>query len=513
MVKFIVVSGGVISGLGKGITASSIGLLFREYGYSVSVVKIDPYLNVDAGVMSPYEHGEVYVLEDGGEADLDLGNYERFLNKDLSKDNNITTGKVYLNVIRKERNGEYLGQTVQIVPHVINEVNDLVVKGAGDVDVCIVELGGTVGDLESAPFVEALTQLSDDYQVCYIHVSLLVKAGMEEKTKPTQHSVKELKKSGIFPNMLCLRSEKRVSEEVKNKLHKTCRVKPENIIDNTDVNNIYEVPILFDKQNVVPKICSILNIPMKDRPENYLKLYRDVVEVLNTGKKIRVCIVGKYADKNDTYLSIIRAIEHAATAIKLSPDITIIGEKQISENICALDSFDAVIVPGGFGVRGSEEKIMALERCRTRKIPTLGICFGYQLMVIEYAKNVCGLDATSDEFETDGKSRLVVAMEKHSGGSYGGTMRLGSDKFVCKSNIYNTDIVSERFRHRYEINKDYGSVLEDAGLKFTGIDMDKQLVMSELDGQNYVGCQFHPEYKSRLENPHPLFTNLLRGCI
>jgi CTP synthase len=514
MVKFIVVSGGVISGLGKGITTSSIGLLFKEYGYKVSVVKIDPYLNVDSGTMSPHEHGECYVLNDGGETDLDLGNYERFLNVNLTKNNNITTGKVYQSVINKERNGDYLGKTVQIVPHVINEINDMIVKGADGADICMIELGGTIGDIESKTFTEALSQLSEDYNVCFIHVSLMVEAGMEEKTKPTQHSVKELRSCGIFPNMLCLRSKIHLTDEVKEKLHRMCKVKSEYIIDNIDVHSIYEVPMLFDKQNVVPNICSILNIPLAGKPESYLSLYKGMVNVLEDGKLVKVGIVGKYANKNDTYLSVIRAIEHASYRYKLSPKISIISETDIQKNASVLSSYDAIVVPGGFGVRGTEEKITALKYCRQNKIPTLGICFGFQMMAIEYARNVCGLaSATSEEIDKDGEN-IIVSMKKYSGGKYGGTMRLGSDTCHMESDIYGGKIdVEERFRHRYEVNREYHGTLRDAGMKFSGIDDDGKLVLLELDSKNYVGCQYHPEYKSRLEKPHPLFLNLLKDLV
>lgn len=515
MKHFIVVTGGVISGLGKGITASTIGLLLNKRGINVTAIKIDPYLNVDAGTMSPYEHGECYVLDDGGEVDLDLGNYERFLNTNLSKHNNITSGKVYKNVIDKERRGDYLGKTVQIVPHVTNEIKNMINNAATE-NVCLIELGGTVGDIEGMPFVEAIKQLSMNNKVCFVHVSLLLKHGKEFKTKPTQSSIRELNNRGIFPDILCLRTPEKTSSETKEKLQNLCGIKKSNIVDNTNVNNIYEVPMLFDEQNIAEKVASVLGLNLPKRPNNYLHDYVRMSNLLLTEEKVVKCLVlGKYSENDDTYLSIVRSIEHAAFSCNVCPKITI-ESVDSSNNLEILKDTDCVIIPGGFGTRGIEEKINAIKYCRENNIPILGLCLGFQLMVIEFARNVCGIkNAKSQEHDNIVGDDVIIINPECVNAEMGGTMRLGSLETVLDENSksikeYKSMIASERHRHRYEFNKKYLSLMKDKGLTLIG---QKHIDILELNDHPYfIGCQFHPEYKTRLETPHPLFVGLIRNA-
>jgi len=518
MKSFIVVTGGVISGLGKGITASTIGLLLKKRGINVTAVKIDPYLNVDAGTMSPYEHGECYVLNDGGEVDLDLGNYERFLDIDLSKNNNITSGKVYKRVIDKERNGDYLGKTVQIVPHVTNMIQSMILNAATE-DVCLIELGGTVGDIEGMPFVEAIKQLSMDHHVCFVHVSLLLKHGKEFKTKPTQSSIRELNNRGIFPDILCLRTPQSTNEEIKLKLQSLCRIKRANIIDNTDVNNIYEVPALFDNQCIIEKIANVLDLYVPQQADNYLQDYIDMSKLLSNKTNPITCLVlGKYCENDDTYLSIVRSIEHASLKCNVNPIIQMKSADLFKYNDPSIfTNVDCVIIPGGFGTRGIEEKIQAIQYCRENNIPILGLCLGFQLMAIEFARNVCNIEkATNQEQNSESGDHIIIMNPECINEKMGASMRLGERKTTiiedCKTkNEYQSDTIYERHRHRYEFNNKYKSVMESNGLILIG---DDHVDILELVKHSYfIGCQFHPEYKSRLEKPHPLFVGLIKAAM
>lgn len=519
MKNFIVVTGGVISGLGKGITASTIGLLFKKRGIDVTAVKIDPYLNVDAGTMSPYEHGECYVLNDGGEADLDLGNYERFLNTDLNKNCNITSGKVYKNVIDRERSGDYLGRTVQIVPHITDEIKRLLLNCATR-DICVIELGGTVGDIEGMSFIEAIKQLSMDHNVCFVHVSLLLAHGKEFKTKPTQSSIRDLNNRGIFPNLLCLRTDTPTPESIKNKLQSLCRIHKSNIIDNVNIDNIYQVPALFDEQNVCDKIASILKINLNERPMGYLSTYHDMSNLLvnkNDKKRSNIFIIGKYTENDDTYLSIIRAIEHASLLCNVVPNIIIKSSHKLSDNIDILSKADAVIIPGGFGLRGTAEKINAITYCRENKIPILGICLGFQMMAIELARNVCGVtDAKSEEDNSKSGTNVIIMNPECVDAKLGGSMRLGlletliTQKCMTQD-LYGMNIIMERHRHRYEFNKGLSSLFKSNKIILIGdIHID---ILEFNDHPFFIGCQYHPEYISRLERPHPLFIGLIKKTI
>ena len=518
MKRFVVITGGVISGLGKGITASTIGLLFKKRGINVTAVKIDPYLNVDAGTMSPYEHGECYVLNDGGEVDLDLGNYERFLNINLSQNNNITSGKVYKRVIDKERNGDYLGKTVQIVPHVTDEIKNMIISAATE-EICLIELGGTVGDIEGMPFVEAIKQLSMDHYVCFVHVSLLLKHGKEFKTKPTQSSIRELNNRGIFPDILCLRTPQSTSNDIKLKLQSLCRIKSSNIIDNTDVNNIYEVPMLFDYQNVVEKVADVLKMTLPPQADNFLSDYINMSNLLSNKTKTITCLVlGKYCENEDTYLSIVRSIEHAAFKCNVTPIIQMKSSSLFMyDEPGIITDADCVIIPGGFGTRGLEDKIQAIRFCRENDIPILGLCLGFQLMAIEFARNVCGIeDAKSKEQNLEPGSDIIIMNSECINEKLGGSMRLGTKETIipngCKTNdIYQSNVINERHRHRYEFNNVYSSLMESNGLILIG---EKNVDILELEDHSYfMGCQFHPEYKSRLEEPHPLFIGLINAAI
>ena len=523
--KFIIVTGGIISGLGKGITASSIGLLLQSLGYSVTAIKIDPYLNIDAGTMSPYEHGETYVLGDGGETDLDLGNYERFLNIELTKDHNITTGKIYANVLQKERNGEYLGKTVQVIPHIVDEIQEKIIKAAhldvgfGTPDICIVELGGTIGDIETAPFVEAITRLCtkyDNHNFCFVHVSLILNMNGEPKSKPTQQSVKTLRSLGIVPNILVLRTENMLDANIIDKININCGVSKGNIICNINVPNIYFVPDLFRKQNICQKIGSILNIDIKS-DYDLVDYYKILDHFSNKISTLKVGIAGKYVGLQDTYLSLIRAIEHASFYINTVVEIIWIDTEQIEcgvENEWAkLKMCDRVIIPGGFGSRGIEGKILVAEYCRLNSIKILGICLGMQVMVVEYARSLGYKQATSREWNENGLH--IIDMLPDQNGVMGGTMRLGNYKSIINdiilNQIYKQDFIVERHRHRYELTLNNANIFKNTDMILSVLD-DKLNLIEIVRLENhpfYIGCQFHPEFKSKYNTPHPLFVSLL----
>ena len=543
--KYVVVTGGVLSGLGKGITASSIGVLLKSAGLRLTSVKIDPYLNSDAGTMSPFEHGEVFVLDDGGEVDLDLGNYERFLDVALTRENNITTGKVYANVIEKERRGDYLGKTVQVVPHITNEIQDWIERvahvsadGSGKTpDACVIELGGTVGDIESAPFVEALRQFQfrvGQENVCFVHVSLVPVMGPvgEQKTKPTQHTVKELRGLGIIPDILVCRSEKPLEEETRAKLAAFCHVGTDSVVSAHDVSNLYQIPISLYQQSVLNKVSNHLgfgvpdSLPMLDD----WKHMADKVDRLE--EEVHIAMVGKYTGLSDSYLSVIKALQHSAFAVDRKLVIDWIESTDLDPNDVTdkhdeawglLRAADGILVPGGFGNRGVEGKIAAANYARINNVPYLGVCLGLQIATIEFCRNVLGLEnANSTEFDENTPNPAVVFMPEISKTHMGGTMRLGTKPtpFLvddCKiRRLYgDADHVDERHRHRYEVNPDLIERIESEGLVYVGKDETGQRceIMELENHPYYVGTQYHPEFKSRPNRPSPPFLGLLKAAV
>ena len=542
--KYVVVTGGVLSGLGKGVTASSIGVLLKSAGLRVTSIKIDPYLNSDAGTMSPFEHGEVFVLDDGGEVDLDLGNYERFLDIALTKDNNITTGKVYANVIDKERRGDYLGKTVQVVPHITNEIQEWIERvahvpadGSSETpDACVIELGGTVGDIESAPFIEALRQFqfrAGKGNVCFVHVSLVPVMGPvgEQKTKPTQHTVKELRGLGIIPDILVCRSEKPLDSETKSKLAAFCHVDEDAVVSAHDVSNLYQIPISLFEQSVLQKVSVHLGfqVPAKLPILDEWRMMADKVDTLED--EVRIAMVGKYTGLSDSYLSVIKALQHSAFAVGRKLQIDWIESTDLDPNDRTdnqeeawkvLESADGILVPGGFGNRGVEGKIAAANYARVNEVPYLGVCLGLQIATIEFCRNVLNIEgANSAEFDEDAPVHAVVFMPEISKTHMGGTMRLGSKPtpFLvddCKiRRLYGgVDHVNERHRHRYEVNPDLIEKIEASGLVYVGKDeTGKRCEIMELNGHPYyVGTQYHPEFKSRPGRPSPPFLGLLKAA-
>ncbi|HHW13817.1 MAG TPA: CTP synthase [Firmicutes bacterium] len=531
MAKYIFVTGGVVSSLGKGITAASLGRLLKSRGLSVSVLKFDPYINVDPGTMSPYQHGEVFVTDDGAETDLDLGHYERFIDINLSKLNNVTTGKIYWTVISKERKGDYLGGTVQVIPHVTNEIKDRVIRVAKEtgVDVVIVEVGGTVGDIESLPFLEAIRQLRIDLgreNTMYVHVTLVpfIRAAGELKTKPTQHSVKELRNIGIQPDVIVCRAERPISKELKKKIALFCDVDVDAVIPNEDADNIYEVPLLFAEEGLDDIVLRRLGLRAGDHD---LAEWRVMVAKLkNLKERVTIALVGKYVSLHDAYLSVAEALRHAGIANDVDVRIKWLHADKLegpSEADAAelLKDADGILVPGGFGYRGIEGKIEAIRYAREHGIPFLGICLGMQCAVIEFARHVAGLsDANSSEFAAETAHPVIDLMpEQKDVEDLGGTMRLGLYPCVITPNTksaaaYREGIIYERHRHRYEFNNEYRAVLGEAGLVIGGLSPDRRLVeIVELsDHPWFVGTQFHPEFKSRPNRPHPLFRDFVAAA-
>ena len=542
MMKYVIVSGGVLSGLGKGVTASSIGVLLKSAGLRTTSIKIDPYLNSDAGTMSPFEHGEVFVLDDGGEVDLDLGNYERFLDLNLGRDNNLTTGKIYSKVIEAERRGDYLGKTVQVIPHITDEIQDWIERvahipadGKDSIpDACIIELGGTVGDIESSPYIEALRQFQfrvGRENVTFVHVSLVPVMGPvgEQKTKPTQHSVKELRGLGITPDILVCRSTKPMTAETKEKLAAFCHVSPDAVMSTHDVPNIYHVPLMLEKQG----LCKILGIDCNTT--GMLDEWREMAHDLDKlTESVTIAMVGKYTDLSDAYLSVIKSLQHAAMKVRRKLAINWIEashledqwqEKNGEEYAAAwqdLKSSNGILVPGGFGDRGVEGKINAAKYARENNVPYLGICLGLQVATIEFCRNVLGMKgANSTEFDENVEYPAVIFMPEISKTHLGGTMRLGSRPTIwqvedCKiKRLYGAgDSVDERHRHRYEVNPDIIDDIERAGLRFVGKDETGQRceIFELEDHSYYVGVQYHPEFKSRPGRPSPPFLGLLMAA-
>ena len=536
--KYVFVTGGVVSGLGKGITAASLGRLLKNRGYKVANQKFDPYINVDPGTMSPYEHGEVFVTEDGAETDLDLGHYERFTDENLTKNSSVTTGRIYQEVIEKERKGDYLGKTVQVIPHITNAIKNKVYSlGKNDVDVVITEIGGTVGDIESLPFLEAIRQVGLENKpedVIYIHVTLLpyISGSNELKSKPTQHSVKELQSIGIKPDILVCRTEIPITASIRNKIALFCNVRPENVIANLTASNLYEVPLMLEKEGLAVEVCKHLELDkVEANNEKWAEMIKHFKEVdskykKQEEKKVNIAIVGKYVKLEDSYLSVIESVKHAGYKNGVGVNIKLIdSEKITSQNVEEmLKDFDGVIVPGGFGNRGIEGKIETIKYVRENKIPFLGICLGMQMAVIEFARNVLKYnDANSVEFDENTAHPVIHIMENQKNVTKkGGTMRLGAYPCVLKQGtyarkIYGEEKISERHRHRYEFNNDYREEIEKAGLKISGTSPNGNLVeIVELEEENhpfFVAGQFHPEFKSRPDKPSPLFVELVKKCI
>ena len=528
MTKYIFVTGGVVSGLGKGITAASLGRLLKARGFKVAAQKLDPYINVDPGTMSPYQHGEVYVTEDGAETDLDLGHYERFIDEDLNRYSNLTTGKVYWNVLNKERRGEYLGSTVQVIPHITNEIKDFVYRVGRhtDADVVITEIGGTIGDIESQPFLEAARQISLEVgreNALFIHVTLVpfLRGSDAHKSKPTQHSVKELQGMGIHPDVIVLRCDEPLEEGIFDKIALFCNVSRECVVENRTLSSIYEAPLMLEKSNFSGIVCKKLGLPKRTAD---LSDWVELVEAIHRPKKpVKVAIVGKYVALHDAYLSVAEAVRHAALRLDLRPEILWIDAETLTEENAAdaLKEADALIVPGGFGHRGIEGKIAAVRYARETGLPFLGICLGMQVCVIEYARHVCGFaDANSGEFSETSKHKVIDFLPGQSDETEkGGTLRLGA--YPCKirpgttmARVYKSAEISERHRHRYEFNNDFRDILSEAGLTLSGLSPDGKLVETvELtDLPFFVGVQYHPEFKSRPNRPHPLFLGLLEAA-
>ncbi len=526
--KYIFVTGGVVSGLGKGITAASLGRLLKNRGYKVTIQKMDPYINVDPGTMSPIEHGEVFVTDDGAETDLDLGHYERFIDENLTKNSSVTTGKIYSSVIEKERKGEYLGKTVQVIPHITNEIKEKIYSFENtDVDIVITEIGGTIGDIEGLSFIEAIRQVGIEKpkeDVIYVHVTLLpyISGSNELKSKPTQHSVKELQSLGIKPDILVCRSELPITDAMRQKIALYCNVRPECVIQNSTADNLYAVPLMLEKEGLTLEVCRALNLD-KTEPKN--EEWEKMIEhIRNIGKEsVKVAIVGKYVALEDSYLSVAESLRHAGFENNVKVDIEFVDSESITdENVKEkLGKYKAILVPGGFGNRGIEGKISAIKYARENKVPFLGICLGMQMAVVEFARNVLGLkDANSEEFDTKSQNQVIHIMDDQKKvDKKGGTMRLGSYPCVLKEgskayNLYGKKEIAERHRHRYEYNNDYKEKMEKAGLICSGTSPDGRLVeIVELkDHPFFVASQFHPEFKSRPNRPSPLFRGLIASA-
>ena len=528
MTKYIFVTGGVVSGLGKGITAASLGRLLKSRGLKVAAQKLDPYINVDPGTMSPYQHGEVYVTEDGAETDLDLGHYERFIDEDLNKYSNLTTGKVYWNVLNKERRGEYLGSTVQVIPHITNEIKEFVyrVGKQTDADVVITEIGGTIGDIESQPFLEAVRQISLEVgkeNSLFIHVTLVpfLRGSEEHKSKPTQHSVRELQGMGVKPDIIVLRCDEPLEDSIFQKISMFCNVKPDCVIENITIPVLYEAPLMLEKQNFSGIVCRELGIKT---PEPDLKEWKELIEkIYHRSRIVTIGLVGKYVQLHDAYLSVAEALRHAGFSLDADVDIRWIDSETLTCETYneILAGLDGILVPGGFGSRGIEGMILAAEYARENHIPYFGICLGMQIMVIEFARFAGLQNANSGEFDPDAAHKVIDFMPGQSDEiNKGGTLRLGAYPCTIVSNTtmhrcYGTTQISERHRHRYEFNNEYRAILTDAGLTLSGVSPNERLVetVEFCDRAFHVGVQFHPEFKSRPNRPHPLFKGFIAAAL
>ena len=527
--KFIFVTGGVVSGLGKGITAASLGRLLKERGLKVAAQKLDPYINVDPGTMSPYQHGEVFVTEDGAETDLDLGHYERFIDEDLNRFSNLTSGKVYWNVLNKERRGEYLGETVQVIPHITNEIKSFIynVGRATDADVVITEVGGTTGDIESQPFLEAIRQVGLEVgpgNALFIHVTLVpyLRGSDEHKSKPTQHSVKNLQGLGIKPDIIVLRADEKLEESIFRKIALFCNVKPDCVIENITIPVLYEAPLMLEAHHFSDIVCRELGI---EAPTPDLADWKALVDKIHSAERsVTIGLVGKYVQLHDAYLSVAEALRHAGYAYGTNIEIEWIDSERINEQTVEnlLSQCDGVIVPGGFGNRGIEGKILTAAYCRTHNLPYLGICLGMQVAVIDFARHVCGMEgANSGEFDELSQYKVIDFLPDQSHQiDKGGTLRLGA--YPCKIaegtqmyRCYGTEEISERHRHRYEFNNLYRETLAEGGLVISGTSPDGNIVETVEIPQNdfYIGVQFHPEFKSRPNKPHPLFLGLIEAAL
>ena len=529
--KYIFVTGGVVSGLGKGITAASLGRLLKNRGYKVTIQKFDPYINVDPGTMNPYEHGEVFVTDDGAETDLDLGHYERFINENLTKNSSVTMGRIYSNVIEKERKGDYLGKTVQVIPHITNEIKEKIYGFEGtDTDIVITEVGGTVGDIEGLSIIEAIRQVGlekNPEDVCFIHVTLLpyIYGSNEIKSKPTQHSVKELQSLGIQPDILVCRTEQEIPDTIREKLALFCNVRKTSVIQNKTADCLYAVPLMLEEEGIAREVCNHLRL------DNYIpdnSKWAEMIEKIrkiDKNNKVKISIVGKYIKLEDSYISVIESIKHAGFENNVETEIELIDCETITKDTVQekLSGFDGIIVPGGFGNRGIEGKITTIKYARENKIPFLGICLGMQMAVVEYARDILGLkDANSAEFDEKSKNQVIHIMEEQKGiDKKGGTMRLGAYPCIIKEGtlaqkVYGKTEISERHRHRFEYNNDYKERLEKAGLICSGTSPDGKLVeiveLSKKEHPYFIAGQFHPELKSRPNKPAPLFVGLVKAA-
>ncbi|MBA25290.1 MAG: CTP synthetase [Candidatus Marinimicrobia bacterium] len=527
--KFIFVLGGVISGLGKGIASASIGYLLKGKGLNVTIMKLDPYLNLDPGTMNPYQHGEVFVLDDGSETDLDLGHYERFIDSNMTKNNNTTTGQIYESVLEKERKGDYLGQTIQVIPHITNEIKSKVysINKSNNFDVVIVEVGGTVGDIESLPFLETIRQIRIEQgkdNVFISHVTLLpyVDASEELKTKPTQHSVMKLREIGLEPDMIFCRTSNEISKSVKDKISLFCSVSPSHVIEASDVKSIYEVPLLFHKQNVEDLILN--DLKFKTNKSNINELEKFIYRFKNPQESVDIALCGKYTELPDAYKSVLEAFIHSGVENNAKVSIKWINTEKLESSDSLkneLDNIHGIMVLPGFGDRGIKGKIEAAKYSRKFKVPYFGICLGLQIAVIEFAKNVCGIkDAYSSEFKDTTNSVIDLMLNQKNINKKGATMRLGAYDCNLKMNslaykAYNSEKILERHRHRYEVNNNYRKVLESNGMIFSGINEKLDLVeIIELENHPwFIGCQFHPELKSRVNKAHPLFKDFVKASI
>lgn len=526
--KYIFVTGGVVSGLGKGITAASLGRLLKQRGYRVTIQKFDPYINVDPGTMSPYQHGEVFVTDDGTETDLDLGHYERFVDENLSFHSNVTTGKIYWNVITKERNGEYLGKTVQVIPHITNEIKERIYSAVDEAnaDIVITEIGGTVGDIESTPFLEAIRQAGTEKgreNVAYIHVTLVPYiAGSEElKSKPTQHSTKELLSIGIQPDIIVLRSEKEIPEDMRDKIALFCNIRKEDVIQNLTAPSLYEVPLRLEEEGLAKAVCHHLGLP--DTEPDLTEWAEMVKRAENAHKKVTIGLVGKYVELHDAYLSVAESLRHGGIANDASVDIKWINSEELSaENVSEkLHECNGIIVPGGFGHRGIEGMIEAIKYARENNVPFFGICLGMQMSAVEFARNVIGLhNAGSTEFGETEFPVIDIMESQKKVSAKGGTMRLGlypcrlSEDSLCRK-IYGEELIYERHRHRWEFNNAYRKIFDEKGMKISGISPDGRLaeIVEVPEHPWFVGVQFHPEFKSRPNKPHKLFADFIRASL